>query len=72
MDAKYVLEICILFWQILVDIKTIGDGAGIMTDDRRITKVFKAVNKKVFGRGKQKIGKETKSIRRRNRKRKTN
>ena len=28
-----------------------------MTDNRRATKVFGAVNKKMIGRGKQKIGK---------------
>ena len=29
-----------------------------MTDDRRVTKVIEAVNKKIIGRGKQKIGRE--------------
>ena len=43
--------------------KTIGDATSV-TDNRRVTKVFGVVNKKMIGRGKQKIG-------RRNRRNKT-
>ena len=38
-----------------MNIKTIREEAD-MTDDRRVTKVFEAVNKNLIGKGKQKIG----------------
>ena len=50
-NERLVLKICIIFLKILV-IKTIEKATG-MTGNRRVTKVFGAVNKKMFVRGKQ-------------------
>ena len=51
-NARRVLEIFIFFKKISANIKTIGERAG-MTVDRRVTKVFRVVNKEMIGRGKQ-------------------
>ena len=51
-NARQVLEIFIFFKKISVNIKTIGEWAG-MTVDRRVIKVFRVVNKEMMGRGKQ-------------------
>ena len=52
-NARRVLEIFIFYKKISLNIKTIGDWAG-MTVDRRVTKVFRVLNKEMIGRGKQK------------------
>ena len=49
MDARY-LKFVFYLKKKSVNIKMATEGAG-MTDDRRVTKMFGAVNKKMIGRG---------------------
>ena len=50
MDPKY-LQFLFSLKKTSVNIKTIGERPGV---DRRVTKVFRAVNKKMIGKAKQK------------------
>ena len=56
MDAEY-LKFVFYLKKISFSIKTIWEGEDTI-NDRRVTKVFGAVNEKIIGRRKQKIGRE--------------